>query len=189
MPRLFLAIDLPDDVKSALILLTPAADALRPAKPDQLHLTLHFLGECDLGSVLAALKPVRAAAFALQLSGVGEFRQRGGAVILWAGVTMTDALRKLHAGLAAALQSTGYEPENRPYTPHITLARSRSKVPKSLTAEFLLRHAAWKSREFPVTEFRLMSSTLTPAGSIYCCEQIFPMRNDVQPRMKSALDV
>lgn len=175
MPRLFLAIDLPADIKSELIRLPPSADGLRPVKADQLHLTLHFLGEWELSPVLAALQPVRSASFRMMLEGVGEFRQRDRSVILWAGMRMTPELRQLHAELASALTAIGYEPESRPYSPHITLARGRPETPRSAVADFLRDHSTWKTREFPVADYRLISSALTPSGSVYRCERVFPL--------------
>lgn len=168
MPRLFVALDLPDQLKQELIRLQPVPQrGVRLTKPEQLHITLHFLGETELEPVTAALATVSSTAFSLRLEGVGRFANRRGPTILWAGIRPSAPLTALHSAIGNALRSTGYLPEDRPYSPHITLARCEPGTPKNIIQEFLERHIQWASPDVSVTEFALYSSRLTPQGSIY----------------------
>lgn len=176
MPRLFLAIDFPESIRQELLEIQPApVRGVRLTKPDQLHLTLHFLGETKLESTLAALQTVAASAFSLAMQGVGKFGSAHRDVILWAGVRNNPPLQSLHAALATTLTPIGYQPEPRPFSPHITLARCQSNAPRRVIEEFLQTNAGFATPEFPVAEFVLYSSELTPHGSVYHREQVYPL--------------
>src|SRR5262245_61847800 len=109
MPRLFLAIDFPESIRQELLRIQPASvRGIRRTKPQQLHLTLHFLGETQLEPTLAALRIVCAPAFSLAMQGVGKFASAHRDAILWAGVRNNSALQSLHAALTAALKPIGY---------------------------------------------------------------------------------
>jgi 2'-5' RNA ligase len=84
-------------------------------------------------------------------------------------------LQSLYAAITAALLPIGYQPEPRPFRPHITLARCQSHVPRLVIDEFLQAHATFVSPEFPVTEFVLYSSELKPNGSVYRRERVYPL--------------
>lgn len=137
MPRLFVALDFPDDVLDALTeLQRPEQTGVRWIPRAQMHLTLHFLGETTLEPVKTALTTVVAPALELTLDGVGQFRSADGGTILWAGVRENEALTHLHTSVAAVLAPTRFRPETRPYSPHLTLARCRSKTPRSFIREW-----------------------------------------------------
>lgn len=170
MARLFVALELPDDLKQELIRLQPAAErGVRLTRPEQMHATLHFLGDMEPEPVAAALATVRSPAFSLSFSGVGQFAKRRGPTVLWAGIAPSEGLSALYAATGAALQPTGYVAEKRPYAPHITLARCEPGTPQRLIQDFLTRHAAWAAADIMITEFKLYSSQLTANGSIHTC--------------------
>ena len=128
MPRYFIALPLPDDVKDRLIAVQPpAVPGMRILARDELHLTLHFLGEVsthDIDTATAALAAVRMNAFTIRLSGVGMFASERHAKVLWAGVEPNADLTALHRSIGKVLAAAiGFQPEDRPYSPHITLAR------------------------------------------------------------------
>jgi 2'-5' RNA ligase len=176
MPRLFVAVDLPDEVKADLVRLQPRSDrGIRLASPEQMHLTLHFLGESELEPTTAALSGVVAPAFATALKGVGRFGSPRRGFILWAGVRPCAELVALHVAVAQALAPTGYQPEPRPFSPHITLARCKPWASQQLINAYLQRNGGYTSSEFPVADFALYSSEPTPEGSIYRCERRFPL--------------
>ena len=121
--RLFLALPLSADLRAHL---TDAQARLRAqgvranfSRPENLHLTLAFLGETprarDAARVMAAC---RDAAFPLTVAGLGRF---GG--VLWAGVRPCPPLEALAEGLQAGLRAAGFSLEARPFRAHITLAR------------------------------------------------------------------
>src|SRR5207247_3402936 len=87
MPKLFVAIDLPAAATQALAAIQPTPTAgVRLVARDQMHLTLHYLGEADRDRTANALQQVAVPPFALSLEGIGQFASTGGAVTLWAGV-------------------------------------------------------------------------------------------------------
>ena len=99
MPRLFVAIDLPEPVKDDLLKLAPSFEGARWVGGPELHLTLRFLGEVDeagCSRLAAALCGVRFAAFPLALSDVGHFPPGGRARVLWVGMqpSRENAVRK-----------------------------------------------------------------------------------------------
>src|SRR5688572_15732763 len=130
MPKLFVALDLPADARAALVRLQPPSmSGIRLPDPGQMHLTLHYLGEADLDRISASLQTVDVPAFALTLEGVGQFPSAGGTLTLWAGVRVTPGLSNLHAAIATALAGEKFRREDRPYTPHVTLARCEAGIP------------------------------------------------------------
>lgn len=171
MPRLFVAIDLPDAVTAELARIRPAAlDGIRRVEPGQMHLTLNFLGEQDLERTIAALKPVAAGAFALTLGGVGMFPGKDRATTLWAGVQENESLRQLHRAVAEALAEIGFQPEARPYAPHITLARCEPNVATAEIADYLGRNTVFVVRDMAIETFALFSSRFVEGVPEYQCE-------------------
>lgn len=180
MPRYFLAFDLSEPIKDRLVSLQPAdlTDA-RLVERDQMHVTLHFLGELDdarRSETGSALATVMAPAFSLTLNGVGQFPPEGEPRYLWVGINDGGSLRSLHDQLASALTPSGFRPEDRPYTPHVTLVRFNSSPPEAVATDFLLRHRLFQSEQFSVPQFALYSSELTAAGPVYRQEQVFRLQ-------------
>lgn len=129
--RLFVALQLPtaciDAVAAAVDDVRGAAHELRWAPPEQWHLTLAFLGEVDERvrpdlEVRLARSAARHAPLDLTLAGAGRFGNR----VLWLGVDGdTAGLRHLAVSVRAAARRARLSVEDRPYRPHLTLARAR----------------------------------------------------------------
>ena len=176
MTRLFVALDLPACATAELAAMQPPpVRGVRLEKVRQMHVTLHFLGKANVERTAAALAVVAAPAFALTIEGVGQFPSADGAVILWARVRESRELLGLHAAIAAALAGEGFQPEARPYTPHVTLARCGPQVAVGLVGEFLTRGAPLSLPDVPVTAFGLYSSTSVGGASVYRRERSFPL--------------
>jgi 2'-5' RNA ligase len=132
--RLFIALDLPDDVRAELAAAQArlGGHAVRWAAAEGMHLTLQFLGEVEAGRVdglLAALAVVSAPPFALRLAGLGAFPSAARPRVLWAGLGGDlGALGALQRAVTAATSALGFPPEERPFTPHLTLGRARQDV-------------------------------------------------------------
>ncbi|HEY7809321.1 MAG TPA: RNA 2',3'-cyclic phosphodiesterase [Allosphingosinicella sp.] len=168
MHRLFVAIRPPEPIRAQLLDLMEGISEARWQDEDQLHLTLRFIGEVDARmaeDIDAALTSVRHPPFELALGGLGAFDRRGHPTALWAGVAPHEPLKALHKKVDHALQQAGLAPERRAYLPHITLARF-GRGGGSLQP-LLARAGTIASAPFPVREFRLYESRLTPAGAIY----------------------
>lgn len=176
MPRLFLAIDLSTELKSALADLQQELPAgSRLTSPEQMHLTLHFLGEAEVAAVVEAVREVSVPSFHWQPQGVGTFSGAGRMQIVWAGIEPCNDLITLHRELAVALVRAGFPVESRPYHPHLTLARCGPRITKNQVREFVQTQHAWQGPEQFTTQFRLYSSELTRSGPRYRCEAEFPL--------------
>jgi 2'-5' RNA ligase len=153
-----------------------ADDRVRWTKPENVHLTLKFLGDIReeaLEQVRAALEKVCSehAPFGVELTGLGAFPSARRARVLWMGVGAGfEELRSLASDLDAALVTLGFEPEERPYTPHLTLGRIRGRP-----ASFDLPPEAGGSR-VPVRRVELVESTLAPEGAAYETVGAFALR-------------
>ena len=126
--RLFIAIELDPPIRRAayeLALELRESVAGRAVREDNMHLTLAFLGEQPggrLGALRKCMERAAAGSFGLELGNVGRFRRSGGD-IWWLGVRLSPELRGLQARLCSELRSAGFETEERPFRPHITLLR------------------------------------------------------------------
>ena len=174
MMRLFVALALPDAVAEGLILLQGGIPGARWSTREQLHLTLRFIGEVDgrdgqaIDDVLASIHAPR---FMLELKGVGEFGGKNPRA-LWAGVRDGVPVEHLQRKVESAVQRIGLAPEERKFSPHVTLARLRG-APRERVITFLASHALYASGSFEVNAFILYSSTLTPNGSLYSAERSY----------------
>lgn len=168
MHRLFVAIRPPRFIREQLIALMGGVRAARWQSDDQLHLTLRFIGEVDrpvAEDIHAALGAIHHPRFEIALAGIGSFESRGQPQTLWAGVTPHEPLKALHNKIDQAISRASISPDHRAYLPHITLARlNRSAGPID---GFLESSGGVTSPLFPVEDFALYESELTPEGAIY----------------------
>ena len=174
--RLFVAIALPDSLRSQLSGLCSGLPGARWVPPENLHLTLRFIGEVeghDAEDIDAALSGIRLPRFPLTLSGVGDF---GGERLrsVWVGIEPNDMLDRLQAKVEQAVQRAGQPPEKRKFKPHVTLARFKSHPGARLESYFVQR-SLFRAPAFEVTEFPLFSSYLTHEGAIYAPEAVYPL--------------
>lgn len=177
MPRLFVAIDPPLGIRERLTALCCGLPGARWVEPEQLHLTLRFIGEVDgsmLHPVQEALAEVRAQALSLQLEGIGFFPPRGSPRVVWVGIRKNEQLLRLHNRIESVLVRAGLEPEDRKYSPHITLARLKN-TPASRIGAYLAQHGLFGTEEFPVNEFLLYSSVLNSRGARHYIEEGYPL--------------
>ncbi len=168
--RLFVAIDLPDDMAERLVALHPHYRGLTFSPVPQIHLTLAFFASV-LAETAEALKEKLAAisfrAFFLPVIGLGTFSKRGQPYVLWIGVGQAHPhLFQLHKRVNEAALACHLPIEERAWTPHFTLARARG-ISAALMNSFLKTHRDFDAGMFRVEEFHLYQSTLTPAGPVH----------------------
>ncbi len=184
MHRLFVAIDLPDEVKRELARFRrEEIPGARWVPVEQLHLTLRFIGEVDestLQAIRQALGAVGAAPFPLAVQRVGHFPPRKTPHVLWVGADAGAPLTGLQGEVEAAVQTAGISAEHRPFSPHITIARLR-ETPPHIVAEFEKQHQAFACAPFEVPAFYLYESTLTGKGAIHERVQIYPLSAPAPP--------
>jgi 2'-5' RNA ligase len=169
MIRLFVGIGLPEDVRARLAGISGGVPGARWVPPENLHLTLRFIGEVPEGEmedIHLALASVQVRQFDVSLSGMGHFESGGEVRSLWARVEKNPALAGLQARIESALVRIGLEPEERRFMPHVTLARLRD-APLSRVSGFLAQYNMFRAGPIPVDSFTLFSSFLRPEGAIY----------------------
>jgi RNA 2',3'-cyclic 3'-phosphodiesterase len=161
VPRLFVALDLPESVKRSLEPLAKGLGDVRWATPDQQHLTLRFIGEVGNGAVhdvIEALATVPSVPFQLTLEGLGHFPPRGEPRVLWVGVEKSAELKRLKRRIDRALEEAGIPPEGRKFAPHVTIARMRDALSPTRLGTYLMRHSLYRSAPFHISSFHLYSS-------------------------------
>jgi RNA 2',3'-cyclic 3'-phosphodiesterase len=161
-----------------------AADAVRWTKPEQIHLTLQFLGyiKRDLLDLFqSALDRVcqETCCFEMCAKAVGCFPSSRRPRIIWAGLTgELDGLETLKGKLDAAFGGLGYAPEERKFHPHLTIGRVANL--KTSDARRLAKGIAeFKSKQFggwQVRRINLMQSILSPKGAKYELLKSFPLK-------------
>jgi 2'-5' RNA ligase len=180
MIRAFVGIALPEEIERALASVQAGLPVGRPVEPENLHLTLAFLGEQpepvleDLHHGLAAID---APAFSLAIDGLDMF---GGARprTLHAVVTPNGALSRLRAKVHAVARTAGIEMPRERFVPHVTLARyNRPPAGEDLALlrAFVERRLALRTPPFEVEEFVLYRSILRQAGAIYEPLAVYPL--------------
>ena len=172
--RTFIAIEVPSEVKTAVAALQ---DELRRAAADvtwtnieNIHLTLKFLGEVekkllsDIEKIcletVAEFQP-----FSLSINGTGAFPNARHPRVLWIGLAgEVNTLESLQERLDERLASIGFEPEEKDFSPHLTVGRVRSnKNARELLA--LADVYSLPALSFVVQEVLLMKSDLHPSGA------------------------
>ena len=176
MIRLFTAIGLPSDVTTRLTLLQGGVPGARWSPPENLHLTLRFIGEVDevvANDIDDMLTGLRAAPFELTLSGSGSFGSKD-PHSLWIGIAPCPPLMHLAARIESLLQRMGLAAEMRKYKPHVTLARLKD-APAPPVQAFLADHALFTCGPFGVNSFGLYSSHQSSHGSQYVLERSYAL--------------
>lgn len=182
--RLFIALNLPADVRKALEIVEDTIRAknkrvdIKWVKPEIIHLTLHFLGWTDEARVEMVKSLISEA-----IAGIGSLEVRLGQLgcfpdarrsrVVWVALGETPSpmsigrgqgsgsLRKLHARLRDALAKAGFEVDTRPWQTHLTLGRLR--VPQMLKG----LDTDAPSLQFTIDHVDLMESVLHPEGPEY----------------------
>lgn len=173
--RLFIAFDLPEEVRGALrelmSRLKPAAGSVRWVRPEGMHVTLKFIGETDankLDSIRAALAAIHSPAPAeMRFRGLGFFPDERRPRVIWCGIEASRNVAALAADIESALEPLGIPRETRDFTPHLTLARIASP---GQGRGLVSAAAGVESPEFGATreiEFHLFESILGRSGAQY----------------------
>lgn len=173
--RAFIAVELPDPVKDALSDVAQALarrvprDAIRWVRPEQMHLTLRFLGDTAVDQLPAVQSVMDGVAgghssFFMRLNGTGCFPNARRPRVIWVGLAGDEArLHALKAALDERLAPLGWPPEGKSFRAHLTLGRVKD--------EHGLRDVEWSAAvrplEVPVVAIHLIESQLRPSGPIY----------------------
>ena len=176
MPRLFTGIEIPPQVCERLSGLRGGLCGARWIDPENYHLTLRFLGDINekvAADVADLLSRVHRHAFTITLDGLGMFGGKRPRAI-FAGVRADRDLMALQAEHEQLMQRAGLAPEQRRYTPHVTLARLRAARPNAVAA-YLESRGGFFSTPIEVTRFVLFSSQPSRGGGPYLVEESYPL--------------
>jgi 2'-5' RNA ligase len=199
--RIFIGIDLDEAIRVKIARFLRGVSAFAPearwVHPESLHITLKFIGEQKPQQVEAMtqrLRQVEGRAFELAVSGYGFFPTAKAQRVFWIGIQASSALAELAARVDAAVAELGVPPEERAFSPHLTLARGAGRsgdpkrrkgdAPNSVFTVLQKQLAAMEGAEsatlsfggMTADKFILYQSQLSPMGSKYTKLERFPLR-------------
>ncbi|MEM8798929.1 MAG: RNA 2',3'-cyclic phosphodiesterase [Pseudomonadota bacterium] len=170
MPRVFVGLELPASIKAQIALAQGGVSNARWQRPDQLHLTLRFIGEVEdrmLFDIRSALAQLRFHPVFIALSGLGSFHKGGRPKALWAGITPEDQLKALHNKIDYAITACGLPEEGRRFKPHVAIARFPSRGRIDTLEHVIVSQGGLTSPTFEIGHITLFRSVRTPNGSDY----------------------
>jgi 2'-5' RNA ligase len=176
MIRSFLAFDLNNETmlqrfKEVQDMLVKAGADLKLVEPQNIHITMRFLGDIKpamVDLIHEAMKKVPFSAFNCEIRGLGAFPDLRYARVVWAGIREgAEELKAVFNQLEPNLQKLGFRPDSKGFSPHLTLARVRTGRNKAELARCVQDLAEYDFGVVKADCLRLRKSTLTPHGPIY----------------------
>jgi 2'-5' RNA ligase len=194
--RVFVGIDLDDEIRTKIARLLAGVCGFAPdarwVRPESLHITLKFIGEQKLEQVAAIterLQLVKGKSAEIRFAGHGFFPTAKAPRVFWIGIQAGPGLAELASSVDSALAELQIPREERPFSPHLTLARGgggsgspkwrKGDGPNSAFAELQKRLAAMSELDFgtmTAREFFIYQSQLSPGGSKYTKLQRFSLK-------------
>lgn len=179
--RAFIAIELPKNTLAAIEKQTArlrhllGSDIIRWVPTQNMHLTLKFLGDIAASHVDFLKQLINREAnshpqFDLQLGGLGSFPSSRRPRILWIGIHAPTQLAALQEGIEAGTSQLGYDPEEKPFSPHLTIGRARKNIgPLELQKihGVLVQTQLGNIGSARIDSIHIIKSDLQPSGSIY----------------------
>lgn len=189
--RTFIAIEMPPEIQATLVVVQEALRRVRGARdcvkwvrPDIIHVTLHFLGDVPAARLAAVGDAVARAcegtpAFTLRLAEAGAYPHTRRPRVVWVGLGgQLDLLIHLQKSVERELAELGFPPEDREFSPHLTLGRVRQNAdPEAVRAlgEAVAGLRIAETQPFRVEAVRVMRSDLRPDGPVYTPLRIVPL--------------
>jgi 2'-5' RNA ligase len=174
--RSFIAFDLENEqvlsrlTQAQKLVLETGAD-LRPVAPQNIHVTIRFLGDISPGmveKVYEAMKKVEFKPFIIQIRGLGVFPSPNFPRVVWAGMTDgVEQLRSIFSQLEPQIRTLGFQADAYGFSPHLTIARVRTGVNKQHLAEFVTKKGDFEFGTIQANCLRLKRSQLSPKGPTY----------------------
>jgi RNA 2',3'-cyclic 3'-phosphodiesterase len=159
-------------IKDLLTRLDSVGKPLRTVPVENLHLTLKFLGNTNEELQNAVSRVLVSVAeseprFSIAFCGLGTFPDIRRPSVVWAGVSSADPCVRLATACDHFLEPLGFEPEPRPYRPHLTLARVKQPLSDDRLKNLVTQMDDVELATLDVTEIALMESTPSPSGVAY----------------------
>ena len=175
--RAFIAIELPAKIAQELEKiqdkLKDETNKITWVKPENIHLTIKFLGDIETNKIDSIAKVLEDAAdnlssFKISIKGVGAFPTIENPRVLWVGIEEDDTnVSQLYNNLEHGLTTLGFEKEQRAFKPHLTLGRIKFLKDKRTLKQHLEKVAGINLGKFEVGSFYLFKSKLTPEGAVH----------------------
>lgn len=187
MPRIFVAVELSEEVRASLAEAKKALERtgadLKLVESENIHLTMRFIGgvsENKLEDIKWALKSAeKPEPFKALVYGMGVFPHPGYIRVVWAGVADgSEKLKSLRESLDSKLSEVGISSEDKDFTPHFTIARVKSGRAKDNLNDFVDDNLDREWGVIKVNKIDLMKSDLTPEGPVYTVLESFPIVSD-----------
>jgi RNA 2',3'-cyclic 3'-phosphodiesterase len=178
--RAFIAVEIPNDIqqniqKETAKLRKEIDGLIRWVPAGNMHLTLKFLGDVSANSVEFLIQMLRneadnVSAFTLHLAGLGSFPSLKRPRVIYIGMQAPAGLDALQRGVESASRRLGYEPEQRPFSPHLTLGRVKQNLTAADQQKIRRTIEGTQVDVFGtarVDSVHLYKSELKPSGSVY----------------------
>jgi RNA 2',3'-cyclic 3'-phosphodiesterase len=178
--RSFIAIEMPPEVRKSLSRLQQDLKAggqqVKWVEPENLHLTLQFLGNINaakVGDIASAIEKAGTGIrpFRIEVGGLGVFPDIRRINVIWVGLAgELEKLDKLQKNIGANLTPLGFPPETRPFTPHLTIGRVRDFArpeDRAALGRIIAQTDYNVKYKIDATAVNLMKSQLTREGPIY----------------------
>jgi 2'-5' RNA ligase len=177
MPRLFVALPIPEEIADSLVALQSGVPDARWVPPENFHVTLCFAGEVQGGALRdleEELSDISGPRFAVALNGVHSFASGKQPRALVVTVEKSDRLDWLQQRVSTVARNCGIELERRKFRPHVTLARfANSAETGHHLAQFMASHSTFKAGPWIADHFALYSSRTGRSGSVYTEEAAY----------------
>ena len=176
MPRLFAALEIPDEVGHELASLRGGLPGARWIDPENYHVTLRFIGDIDgvaAREIAHTLERINRKPFEVSLQGLSSFGGKKPRAVV-ASVVPSRPLMELQAELERLMQRFGLDPEGRKFIPHVTLARLRDASNQDV-ADYLSVRGYFPTRSFMASRFVLFSSRASTGGGPYVIEDSYAL--------------
>ncbi len=174
--RSFIAFDMENEsvlnrLSAAQKLLIETGADLRPVAPQNIHITIRFLGDISpsmVDKVYEAMKNVKFTPFNIKLCGLGVFPSLNYPRVVWAGMTDgVEQLKSIFTQLEPQIRALGFAADAYGFSPHLTIARVRSGRNKQGLAELVTKKAEYEFGIIKADCLRLKRSQLSPKGPTY----------------------
>ncbi len=178
--RVFIAVDIDDSARAALGRLQKELEKasgvdrrdVKWVRPEDMHLTLKFIGEMDdkkLPEVCTALEEAakKHNSFQLGIESVGYFGKNA-ATVVWVGTAAgSESLQSLAGDVEEQLAQTGWPKEDRPFAGHLTLCRIKNPRAGRILAQMSEKYKDFNAGTVKIDDVKVYQSVLMPAGPVY----------------------
>lgn len=186
--RCFLAFDIEDnEVLRKLInvqqLLVNSNSSLKIIKPENIHITLNFLGNISsdlINKISNKLLEITFIPFYAELKGIGVFPKISRPRIIWVGIAKgSEEMKKIFNQITQLLKKFGFSFDYRGFSPHLTIARVKTLKNKEQLINFVKKNSNYYFGKIKIKSFKLKKSDLSPLGPIYTTLNQFDSKTEV----------